>query len=329
MILRISRIVVLLILLVAVAIPSAVHAGSSPPIDLQKDADRDGIPDALAMEVNRIARSPDQMAAIASFVNRLPYSPRTRALQQEAERLQAQMAQAKSDEEARQILEKLRALSDEMMTDPNYVRTLQGLRTILGSRGKQSIGGIAMVQDGMAATTTSVNWGALQRGDIMLVRSGLFDWFMFIYAMWYSHAGNYDGNGLVYESNPDGVRLKPLSKWQQPGQYIGLGRDNKRSAAQVQAALDWAKRFYGTDGQTPYNYFYPDKWTDSRLYCSQLTWKIHKYIGVDLDSNAWEYQLWIAAKWGLWAVAAVSIPAVAPDEIWLDSDVTMYSTGQN
>lgn len=330
--LRISRVVILVILLAAMVFPSVARA-NGPTIDLQKDGNRDGIPDALALEVGRIARSPDRTAAIANFVSRLPYSPRTRALQQEAERLHAQLAQAKSDEEARQILEKLRTLSDEMMADPNYARTLQGLQALLGPGGKRDIGGVALessvAEDGLAATTQSVNWGALQRGDIMLVRSGLFDWFMFIYAMWYSHAGNYDGNGLVYESNSDGVRLKPLSKWQQPGQYIGLGRDNKRSIAQVQAALDWAKGFYGTDGRTPYNYFYPDKWTDSRLYCSQLTWKIHQRIGVDLDSNAWQYQLWIAARWGWWAVAAVSIPAVAPDEIWLDSDVTMYSTGWN
>lgn len=330
MIPRISCIVVLMTMLAATVFSPIAQAGG-PPIDLQKDSDRDGVPDALATEVSRIIRSPDRMAAIADFVNRLPYSPRTRALQQEAERLHAQLAQAKSDEEAYQILEKLRALSDEMMADPNYAKTLQGLRMLLRPKGNRHIGGFAAESNAgeMAVTAASVNWGALQRGDIMLVRSGLFDWFMFIYAMWYSHAGNYDGNGLVYESNPDGVRLKPLSKWQQPGQYIGLGRNNKRTVAQVQAALDWAKGFYGTDGRTPYNYFYPDKWTDSRLYCSQLTWKIHKYIGVDLDSNAWEYQLWIAARWGWWAVAAVSIPAVAPDEIWLDSDVTMYSTGQN
>ncbi|MCX7855023.1 MAG: YiiX/YebB-like N1pC/P60 family cysteine hydrolase, partial [Anaerolineae bacterium] len=288
---RMSRFVALLILLVAAAIPSAVHAGSSPPIDLQKDADRDGIPDALAMEVSRIAYSPDPTAAIASFVNRLPYSPRTRALQQEAERLQAQMAKAKSDEEARQILEKMRALSEEMMADPNYARTIQSLTALLVAPDARKAGGFPVkTSEGMSGgtvSTSSVNWGSLQRGDIMLVRSGLWDWFMFIYAMWYSHAGNYDGNGLVYESNADGVRLKPLSKWQQPGQYIGLGRNNKRSADQVQAALDWAKGFYGTDGQTPYNYFYPDKWTDSRLYCSQLTWKIHNRLGVDVDSNAW------------------------------------------
>ncbi len=330
MVLRMSRIAALLVLLLTIA-PSAVHAGG-PPIDLRKDANRDGIPDALVAEVDRIARSQDQMAAIADFVSRLPYSPRTRALQREAERLQMQMAEVKSDEEARQILEKLRALSNEMMADPNYARTIQSLTVLLASPNAREGGDIPIKTGAMtegAVSTASVNWGALQRGDIMLVRSGLWDWFMFIYAMWYSHAGNYDGNGLVYESNTDGVRLKPLSNWQQPGQYIGLGRDNKRSIAEVQSAVDWAKGFYGTDGRTPYNYFYPDKWTDSRLYCSQLTWKIHKHIGVDLDSNAWQYQLWIAARWGWWAVVLVSIPAVAPDEIGLDGDVTFYSTGWN
>lgn len=309
----------LVLLLVLALTPTARADG--PSIDLRRDSNRDGIPDALVVEVNRIARSPDKMAAIADLVNRLPYTPETRALQEKAAQLQARLAQVQDDQEARRILGELRALSEQMMADPNYARTIQGLTALFVPQARQ------METEGRGLD--SVRWGDLRRGHIMLVRSGLWDWFMFIYAMWYSHAGNYDGNNLVYESSTDGVRLKPLSRWQQPGQYIGLGYDNKRTEAQVQAALDWAKGFYGTDGRTPYNYFYPDKWTNSRLYCSQLTWKIHNHLGVNLDSNAWQYQLWIAARWGWWAVYAVSLPAVAPDEVWLDGDVTMYSTGWN
>ncbi len=309
-----------LVLLIVLSLTPTAWA-DGPSIDLQRDSNRDGIPDALVVEVNRIARSPDKRAAIAELVNRLPYAPETRALQEKAAQLQARLAQVQDDQEARRILGELRALSEQMMADPNYARTIQGLTALFAPQARQ-VGTEGRGLD-------SVRWGDLRRGHIMLVRSGLWDWFMFIYAMWYSHAGNYDGNNLVYESSTDGVRLKPLSRWQQPGQYIGLGYDNKRTEAQVRAALDWAKGFYGTDGRTPYNYFYPDKWTDSRLYCSQLTWKIHNHLGVNLDSNAWQYQLWIAARWGWWAVYAVSLPAVAPDEVWLDGDVTMYSTGWN
>ncbi len=305
-----------LVLLLALTIAPTAQA-DGPSIDL-RDGNRDGIPDALVIEVNRIARSPDKMAAIADLVNRLPYAPETRALQEKAAQLQARLAKVQDDREAQQILGELRVLSEQMMADPNYAQTIQGLTAMFAPQGLREGRGL-----------DSVRWGDLRRGHIMLVRSGLWDWFMFIYAMWYSHAGNYDGNNLVYESSTDGVRLKPLSRWQQPGQYIGLGYDNKRTEAQVRSALDWAKDFYGTDGRTPYNYFYPDKWTDSRLYCSQLTWKIHSHLGVNLDSNAWQYQLWIAARWGWWAVYAVSLPAVAPDEVWLDGDVTMYSTGWN
>ena len=311
---------VCLVLILVAALAPSVWAGA-PTIDLQTDANRDGIPDALAAEVDRVARSPDKLAAIAELVKRLPYAPETRALQERAAQLQARLARAQDDQEAQRILGELRSLGEQMMADPNYARTVQSLTTMFApSSGRPAPAG---------GSPSSVRWGDLRRGHIMLVRSGLWDWFMFIYAMWYSHAGNYDGNSLVYESNTDGVRLKPLSKWQQPGQYIGLGYDNQRSEADVQGALNWAEGFYGTDGRTPYNYFYPDKWTDSRLYCSQLTWKIHNHLGVNLDSNAWQYQLWIAARWGWWAVYAVSLPAVAPDEVGLDGDVTMYSTGWN
>jgi uncharacterized protein YycO len=171
-----------------------------------------------------------------------------------------------------------------------------------------------------------VDWRKLKRGDIMLVFGN--DWRAWIYAMKYSHAGNYDGSQRVYESNPsDGVRLKPLSNWQRPNIYIGLGRNNKKSESQVRGALDWAKGKYG-DGRTPYNYVYPDKWTDSRLYCSQLVWKIHKYLGVDLDSNNWGYFVWAAARFGAWILGVIG-PGVAPDEIGLSPSVAIYAEGWN
>lgn len=303
---------------------SPVVRADSPTIDLTRDVNKDGIPDALADAVTRVEMSDDKQAAIADMVGRLPYSPQTRALQKEAELLQAQLAKAKDDQEAEKIINQLRALSEQMMTDPGYAKTIEALTARLVPASHES--GKAI--DGVISPT-SVSWGSLNRSHIMLVRSSWLPWTAFVYAMWYSHAGTYDGNSSVYESNADGVRLKPLSQWKQSGQYIGLGYNNKRSLSQTQSSLNWAKNKYGTNGRTPFNYFLPDKWTDSRQYCSQLVWKIHNNTGVNVDSNNWTYQLWVAARWGTWITLAVTIPAVAPDEIGLSSNVTMYSTGWN
>jgi len=289
------------------------------PIDLERDDDADGIADDFAAALDRIELSPDGDAAIKEFLGRLPYSAHTRELQAEARRLQAQLAQNPHKAEAQAIVAQLQDLADAMWSDPNYSKTMEAMTTML-------------IPQSMRPQTMGVNWSQLTRGDVMLVRdpNGFLGWFTtFLYAMWYTHSGNYDGNSLVYESNADGVRLKPLSKWQYSGLYVGLARDNKRTVTEVQAALDWAKGVYSTDGQTPYNYFYPDKWTDNALYCSQLCWKIHDHLGVDLDSNHSRYKSWIGAKWGWWAVWAVSNPAVAPDEMALDDDLTTYSRGWN
>lgn len=184
----------------------------------------------------------------------------------------------------------------------------------------------------------SANYKALRPGDIMLMRDpdGAINW---AYAMWYNHAGTYAGNQQVYESNQMmGARFRPLSDWQKKGLYIGLGRNSKRSSNSVNNALQWAEEFYNWDGSTGYNYNYGDKVNDTdadgnkRVYCSQLIWKIHNHIGVDVDSNDPHYQAWVAARWGPtghWAVENVVKPGIAPDEIDKSSNVTMYSRGSN
>jgi hypothetical protein len=319
--------VVLGALVIALGLNSMASA-SGPTIDLAVDANADDIPDALAAEVSKVAASQDKAAAIQDMVSRLPYSAKTRALQKEAEQLQRKLMETKDEKAAQEIMAQLRDLSHQMMADPNYAKTINGLTRLFAPKNRN----VDRSGKEGAVAIESVNWGSLWRGDVMLVRDEegkLGKFTTFLYGMWYTHAGNYDGNSLVYESNSDGVRLKPLSKWQVPGQYIALGYDNKRSAAQAQTALDWAKNKYGTDGRTPYNYWYPDKNTDSRLYCSQLTWKIHNYLGVNMDSNHWQYQNWIAARWSWLIVWTVTDPAVAPDEVGLDSDLTIYSATWN
>ncbi len=314
------------VLLVTFINPAVILAAPPAPLDLHTDLDRDGVPDALTLAVEQLATARNSEVAIQDLLARVPYQAETYMLQKEAALLNQQLEFVRSPEEAERIHAQLQEIAAKMAQDPAYIDFVNGLERLYVQQG-------LMVEEnterGRDFAIQAVNWGNLQAGDVMLVRSGKFPWTSFLYAMTYSHTGNYNGNSQVYESNADGVRLKPLSNWQVSGQYIALGRSNKRTVAQVQAALAWAKGRYGTNGSTPYNYFYPNKTTDNSLYCSQLTWKIHNYTGVNVDSNAWQYQLWIAAKWGVWAVAAVAIPAVAPDEVGLDGDITYYSKAWN
>jgi hypothetical protein len=316
-------------LLVTLLSPTLLLAASPAPLDLLTDVDRDGVPDALAAAVEQLATARNPEVAIQELLARVPYQAETYALQKEAARLNQQLEYVRSPEEAERVHAQLQEIAAKMAQDPAHTSFLNGLERLYVQQG-------VMVEERLASerlergfAIQAVNWGNLQAGDVMLVRSGKFPWTSFLYAMTYSHTGNYNGSNMVYESNADGVRLKPLSNWQMSGQYIALGRSNKRTVAQVQSAQSWARGRYGTNGSTPYNYFYPNKTTDSKLYCSQLTWKIHNHTGINVDSNAWQYQVWIAAKWGVWAVAAVAIPAVAPDEIGLSGNITYYSKDWN
>jgi hypothetical protein len=292
---------------------------------LHSDGDGDGVADELALAVQAVETAEDPLTAIQALQERFPYREETRRLQDRAAELQSQLEKAQSSEEALAWEAEMAALNEKMLADPGYRETLAALESLYVQQGIFPGGPDKVEREALPLTV----WSSLRVGDVLLVRSGLFDWMTFLYAMWYSHSGSYHGSNLVYESNQDGVQLKPLSRWQQGGQYIALGRNRFRTAAQMAAAQSWAENYYGINGRTPYNYFYPDKNTNARLYCSQLVWKIHQHVGVDLDSNAWQYQVWIAARWGAWAVPAVAIPAVAPDEVGLDSDLNFYSKGWN
>jgi hypothetical protein len=346
----------------------------STTIDLQQDANNDGIPDGLVEAAKSIELAQDKDAALKEFFNNLPYSPETRGLLQQAEPLHKQLANANNEREAELIANQLRSLEQRMMTDPNYAKTTLGLQKMFApadvsrSNGtashlenqkfKRSLasksykdksntliafagsptGSMGDFNSGIFSKPNTVlpgkqhiaaaYWGSLKRGHIMLVRSGFVPWTTFVYAMQYTHAGNYDGTNQVYESNSDGVRLKPLSNWQQKNNYVALGFNNKRNTAQVESSLNWAKGKYGTNATTPYNYNFADKTTDSKLYCSQLTWKIHKNIGVDVDSNHVSYLTYVTSKWGSPGLVIATV-AVAPDEIALSKDVTLYSSGWN
>jgi uncharacterized protein YycO len=182
----------------------------------------------------------------------------------------------------------------------------------LNTRGKE-IG----VEDYVIQAT--VPWNYLLTGDVMHINNKKF---FNIYAMYYSHSGTYNGSNTVYESNSDGVRIRPLSSWQQ-GQPVALGYTRSKSLSEVTAALNWAKNKYGTDGRTPYNWNFLNKNTDDALYCSQLVWKIHQYMGLNVDSNHWTYVAYLTAKFG--AVGTTfAFAAVAPDEVYLSSNIIYY-----
>ncbi len=323
---RYIRLALVLTLALSILIPQSLFAAPPEPLDLKTDLDRDGIPDDLARSIEAVAEARDQDAAVQEFASRLPYSEQTLALQKEAYELQLRLEKVSSAEEAAKIQEELLALSEKMMEDPGYAETMKALVHLYVKEGI-----ISSAVEGKGATIQGLSWSSLQVGDVMLVGSSgkLGKLTAFLYAMDYSHTGNYHGNSLVYESNADGVRLKPLSGWQESGKFIALARNNKVAASSVQSALAWAEGQYGTNGSTPYNYWYPNKTTNSRLYCSQLSWKIHKRVGVDLDSNSSYYRAWLASKWGWWLANLVGGPAVAPDEVALDGDITIYSSGTN
>src|SRR5262249_37237526 len=144
-------------------------------------------------------------------------------------------------------------------------------------------GTTAGVPAALAPQTGKPAFDQLQRGDVMLIRSRR--GFLFPWTWYYSHAGTYHGSSMVYEADRGGVDLEPLQEWKERGTSVALGRSTKSSQAQVVVALDQAKLRYGTNGKTKYNYDFTDKLTEKVLYCSQLTWKIHESLGVDMDSN--------------------------------------------
>jgi hypothetical protein len=317
------------ILLTVVPFAAPVVYAQEPTIDVTTDANADGVPDGLATEVRRVSTATDRQSAVRAFANRLPYSAQTRTLQKDAERLQHQLDATKDKASAESIVARLRALSEQMLEDPQYRQVMQSLDKIvppnrLQTRARQPLP--PSIHSSALQSAASVAWG-LWPGVVMLLHSENSSKPAFLYARWYSHAGTYDRSGSVYEANPDGTRLKPLANWQQPGQYVALGYNRSADAvgvARVADALQAAQAKFGTDGHTPYNYVFPDKWMDSALYCSQLVWKIQQGAGVDVDSNDWGYQLWIASRWGWWAVGAIALPAVAPDELAASSDLYFF-----
>lgn len=361
---RIFSLFALLCSFALLRLPPIAYAAEPPAtntINLTIDENHDGLPDQLVAAVTPILaldqeanaanmdatqRQAAATVAIDELVVRLPYAPETRALQAQARTIQEQLNRVEDVTEQAQLRATLQDLATKMAQDPNWVTTTNALRTLLthesasnnttpdNSTLSQRVF-LPVVQQGAASTgvqaaaTTPAkpNFDKLKRGDIMLINTG--DQVLSqLYAMNYAHVGTFESSQQVYESNPDGVKLKDWTPWRATGKHVAFATDNKRSSAAVQEALTWAEKRWGTDGRTPYNYNFVNKWDLTKLYCSQLVWKIHLYKGVDLDSNNIGYQTWLAARWGF-AVSLFAIPAVAPDEIALSPNVTIYDEGYN
>jgi hypothetical protein len=320
-------------------------------IDLTKDADADGLPDELEAGVDA-ARAiasggdPNQLdddeldpfaAVITDLADRLPLSARTREDQRHILELTAELNTA-GPRKARRILRRIGKRERALRKDPNLELVMESLDRMLGpaTADDGTTAGIpaAVVPRRRPLPTRKPAFEQLQRGDVMLLRSR--GSFLFPWTVYYSHAGAYDGNNMVYESLRDGVQLGPLQHWKERGTRVGLGRSNKSSPAQVVAALQQAQSRYGTNKKTPYNFFFPNKTRDDAIYCSQLTWKIHQSLGVNLDSNDWRWFAQLALKnvyVGAVPIAilipTVLVPAVAPDEVYYSPNVSFYSQGDN
>src|SRR5687768_518813 len=101
----------------------------------------------------------------------------------------------------------------------------------------------------------------------------------------YSHVGLVyiiDGSYWVYEAVQP-VRLTPLSNWihhGDGGHYIVKrlkNRDRVLTSEKVQEMKAIGKRFNGLDYDLHFG------WSDDRMYCSELVWKIyHEALGIDV-----------------------------------------------
>lgn len=280
---------------------------------------------------------------VSSVAAAAPPPVKVTDLQKEFGVMQQQLFAVRNSAEAEAAAARMNGLVQQMMRDPAYAAKLKEaegrLRAAMAAKAAADLkkSGVAAsratsvassftttlaTSSTTASTLSTAAWGSLARADVMHINNkGLIN----LWAMYYSHSGTYNGGGYVYESNTDGVRLKPLANWQQ-GQPVALGRTNGKTYADRTAALNWAEAKYGTDGRTPYNYNFVDKWTDSALYCSQLVWKIHGHMGLNVDSNDWRYLAWLTARYGLLGTT-VGYYAVAPDEIFLSPLITYYSVG--
>lgn len=316
------------------------------PIDLVTDQNRDNVPDELAQLVKSTLKIADAgtpgvldpeeepafFAAINEIGERLPFSAETVGRLERIDALTQQIAAVQTEEERADLLLQLADTDALLAQDANYQRFTDALNAMPELAPSADT---AEVQNKSKAIHTG-GYDQLQRGDVMLTHSGGIG-YAFPWAWHFTHAGNYDGNNTVYESVGSGVRVQPVAHWQENKRYA-FGRNKKVSQSAVVAQLEQAQQRYGTAGKTPYNFVFPNKQTDNKLYCSQLVWKIHQGAGTNVDSNSLKWFTLMALKlspYYAWnpplalakhavLIASVLRPAVAPDEIYYATDVINF-----
>lgn len=320
---KITNLLLILVVVTMLLNVQPVLADGPSGIDLSKDANGNQISDAVESEFALVSSLPanQQSIEIQRFVSRLNVSQESRSLQLRDQKLTKSLATA-TPKQAESILKELANISAQLKKDPAIAKAESDIQK-LAKASVQNYDVQANLTPG-APIVQGFDW---KRGDVLAIRGSSVN-IAWAWTMTYSHTGNWYDASRVYESNKDGVRLKPLSNWQKANDFVGIARNNKKSSSTMNNAVNWAYSKYG-DGRTPYNYIFINKWTDSALYCSQLTWKINSNAGSDVDSNAWQYQLWAAAVYGSWIINGLIIPAVAPDEVMLSSNLTVLRTGYN
>jgi WD40 repeat protein len=186
---------------------------------------------------------------------------------------------------------------------------------------------------------SGLNTCDLEVGDILLSHhfDGLYALENVPFSGYWTHAGIYDGCGMITESSGSidcdswwkvwtclsdepGVEVKPIED-----SGFGSAPDwailrTKSDGGKRDAAVAYAEAQEGKK----YNWNYPDKWTTDKFYCSQLVWRAYEEQGIDLDSDRGALNALV--KWmGPWGVAdAVGVAAaVPPDDIYFDGDLTL------
>lgn len=322
----------LVLLLPLAARPVSAQDGSEPsPFDMNTDSDGNGIPDEFESAYNELARA-EGLSGVERFVNRIPVSQDTLRLKSKIDTIFSKYQSTSSPERRQALWGQIQAIADQMARDdPVHAAALRYMDVLSGQSASAAAGAGGASSSGSAQDyEDEIN----QRGDVLFIRYRGFTpaW---LWTMDWSHVGMYDGRGMVYESDTDlfgplcnGVERRSISKFIRNDHAIRYGQlADSSGRSHVSAALSRAQTAYGTGCSTPYNYVFSDKWTTSRMYCSQLVWRTYKDIGnysVDLDSNHWRYQLWLTVNYSAAIAATIGIPGVAPDEIALDPDLDGY-----
>lgn len=101
----------------------------------------------------------------------------------------------------------------------------------------------------------------------------------------YSHVGiiyKIDGNLLVYEAVQP-VKLTPLNDWIKRGEngHFVIKRlknaDEVLTNSVISKMKETGEKFYGK----PYDIYF--EWSDDKIYCSELVWKIYKEgVGIEI-----------------------------------------------